>query len=112
MIVPAPEVRLVIATAASREEAERIARALVDARLAACVSLLPGLTSVYRWQGEVQTEQEILLLIKTTAASLDRAEAELRRLHSYQVPEFLVLRPEASAKPYLDWLLQSVSPAH
>ena len=110
MIVPATEARLILTTAGSREEAERIARALVDEQLAACVSIIPGLTSVYRWQGKVEAAPEILLLIKTTAANLTRLEEAIRRLHSYEVPEFIVLAPESASKPYLDWLLESAAP--
>ena len=109
MIVPATEARLILTTAGSREEAERIARALVDEQLAACVSIIPGLTSVYRWQGKVEAAPELLLLIKTTAANLTRLEEAIRRLHSYEVPEFIVLAPESASKPYLEWLLESAA---
>jgi periplasmic divalent cation tolerance protein len=111
MIVPATDVRLVLTTTSSRDEAEQIARALVDERLAACVNIVPGLTSIYSWKGETETADELLLVIKTTAANLEPLEAALRRLHSYEVPEFLVLTPESAAKPYLDWLLQSAVPS-
>ena len=110
MTVPANDVRLILTTASSRDEAEQIARSLVDERLAACVNVIPGLTSIYRWKGETETADELLLLIKTSAANLDRLEAALRRLHSYEVPEFLVLTPESASEPYLNWLLQSTSP--
>lgn len=111
MIVSAALVRLVLTTAGSREEAERIAAALVNGRLAACVNLIPGLTSIYRWQGAVETAAEVLLLIKTTVENLDRVEAELRRMHSYELPEFLVLHPAAGSQAYLDWLLHSTHPS-
>ncbi len=111
MPVPATEARMIMTTAGSRDEAERIARSLVDERLTACVSIIPGLTSVYRWQGKVEAAPEFLLLIKTTAANLTRVEEAVRRLHSYEVPEFLVLNPESASKPWLDWLLESCSPA-
>jgi periplasmic divalent cation tolerance protein len=110
MIVTAEEVRIVLSTAESREEAERIARALVEQRLAACVNLIPGLTSIYRWQGAVESADEILLLIKTTEANLKDLEAALRELHSYDVPEFLVLDAEAASSAYLSWLLESTNP--
>jgi periplasmic divalent cation tolerance protein len=107
MTVPATDSRLVLTTAVSQDEAERIARSLVDQRLAACVNIIPGVTSIYRWQGALETAAEILLLIKTTAANLDPLEAALHRLHSYEVPEFLVLTPESASRPYLEWLFQS-----
>ena len=109
MIVPATDARIVLTTAGSREEGENIARKLVDERLAACVNLVPGVTSIYRWKGDVETASEVLLVIKTTGASLERMESALRRLHSYEVPEFLVLTPEAAAQSYLDWLLPEAS---
>jgi periplasmic divalent cation tolerance protein len=111
MILPAPEVRVVLSTASSRDEAEQIAHTLVDAQLAACVNLVPGLQSIYRWQGAVETTDEVLLLIKTTTANLDRVESALRAAHSYEVPEYLVLAPESASEPYLRWLLESSQPA-
>ena len=111
MIVPASNIRLVMTTAGSREEAERIAETLVGERLAACVSLLPGVVSAYRWQGEVERADEILLLIKTVAENVGQVEAAVRRLHSYATPEFLILHPEAASESYLAWLLQSSAPA-
>jgi periplasmic divalent cation tolerance protein len=109
-MVSASEVRLVLSTAGSRDEAERLARALVEAQLAACVNLIPGLTSIYRWQGAVETADEVLLLIKTTAANVERVESALRAAHSYEVPEFLVLTPESGSEPYVRWLLESSQP--
>lgn len=102
------DIRIVLTTAGSRDEAERIAHALVDERLAACVNLVPGLTSIYRWQGAVESAGEILLLIKTNAQNLAALEGKLRELHSYDVPEFLVLIPDTASQPYLDWLRSSV----
>jgi periplasmic divalent cation tolerance protein len=109
-VIPATEVRLVLTTTGSRDEAEGIAHALLDERLAACVNIIPGLTSIYRWQGSVETAAECLLLIKTTGANLNRLDQTIRELHSYDVPEFLVLTPEFAGKLYLDWLIESVSP--
>lgn len=110
MIVPAPQVRLVVTTAGSREEAERIAEALVTEHVAACVSLAPGIVSTYRWQGETERAEEVLLLIKTVAENVEQVETTLRQLHSYEVPEFLVLHLESASQSYLDWLLHSASP--
>lgn len=107
MIVSAASVRLVLVTAGSREEAGRIAGALVEERLAACVNLVPGMASIYWWQGEVETAEEVLLLIKTTPENLGAVESTVRRLHSYQVPELLVLGPESAGDVYLEWLLQA-----
>jgi len=109
MIVPAADVRLVLTTTASRQEAERIARSLVEARLAACVNIIPGLTSIYRWQDAVETAGELLLVIKTTAANLAALEVAINRLHSYQMPELLVLTPESASEAYLDWLLDAAA---
>lgn len=94
-----------------RSKTPSASRALVEERLAACVNIVPGLTSIYRWHGAIETAGEILLIVKTTAANLDNLEAAIRRLHSYQVPELLALTPESASEPYLDWLLsQTTSP--
>lgn len=107
MIVSAAQARLVLTTAGSRDEADRLAAALVEAHLAACVSLIPGVASVYCWQEKVETADEVLLLIKTTVENLDAVEALLCRLHSYQLPELLVLHPDSAGHAYLDWLLSA-----
>src|SRR6185312_623096 len=104
----AASIRVALTTVGSLEEGRRIARALVERRLAACVNLVPNLTSVYRWQGAVEEAEEILLVMKTTEAQLAALEAAVRELHSYKVPEFLALRVEAASRPYLEWLLGSV----
>jgi periplasmic divalent cation tolerance protein len=104
------DARIVLSTAGSRDEAERLARLLVETHLAACVNLVPDLYSVFRWQGAVEGAEEVLLLIKTTAANLARVESALRAAHSYEVPEFLVLTPESASEPYLRWLIESTQP--
>lgn len=101
--------RIAFSTAGTIDEAHRLARLLVERRLAACVNLIPNLTSVYRWQGAIEETTEVLLLIKTTAEMLPALEAALRELHSYNVPEFLALKIEMGSQPYLDWLQSSVS---
>lgn len=111
MIVPTPSVRLVITTAGSRDEAGRIATALVEAHLAACVNIVPGVGSIYRWQGDVGTADEVLLLIKTTVENLDAVEAALRSLHSYELPELLVFQPDAASQAYADWLAAAARPS-
>ncbi|HEX3471907.1 MAG TPA: divalent-cation tolerance protein CutA [Silvibacterium sp.] len=104
-----PSACIVLSTAGSPEEAARISRALVERRLAACVSCLPGLASTYRWQGAIEEAREVLLIIKTSTERLTGLEAVLRELHSYEVPELLVLPVAAGSQPYLDWLLAAVS---
>lgn len=96
--------RIVFSTAPDPDEATRLGHTLVDERLAACVTLIPGARSIYRWQGEVETASETLLMIKTGIEQLPALEARLRTLHSYQTPEFLVLRVESGNADYLDWL--------
>jgi periplasmic divalent cation tolerance protein len=104
----APPVRIVLTTVANPEEAARLARTLVEERLAACATLIPGAQSIYRWQGKVESATETLLLIKTGTAQLAALEARLHELHSYQTPEFLVLAVDAASQPYLDWLQESL----
>lgn len=100
----APPARIVLTTAATHEEADRIGRALVEERLAACATLIPAAQSIYRWQGKVESSAETLLLLKTGPDQLPALEARLHELHSYQTPEFLVLAVESGSQPYLDWL--------
>ena len=96
--------RIVMTTAASSEEAERLGRTLVEERLAACATLVPAAQSIYRWQGQIESSQETLLLLKTTADHLPALEARLHELHSYQTPEFVVLAIESCSQAYLAWL--------
>ncbi|HVF49741.1 MAG TPA: divalent-cation tolerance protein CutA [Pyrinomonadaceae bacterium] len=98
----------VMITAGSREEAVRLAEMLVGARLAACVQILPEMESVYRWQGSVQREAEILLFAKTTAACFSELEREVRALHSYETPEIIALPINDASQPYLEWLVANV----
>jgi periplasmic divalent cation tolerance protein len=103
-----PPIRLVLTTTANPEEAARLGRTLVEERLAACATLIPGAQSIYRWQGEVESSAETLLLLKTGQEQLAALEARLHELHSYQTPEFLVLKVDAASQPYLDWLQESL----
>ena len=104
MLDTASTARIVLTTASNADEAQRIARTLVEERLAACATLLPAAQSIYRWQGKVETSSEILLLLKTSAEQLTSLEARLHALHSYDTPEFLVLRVDSGSRDYLDWL--------
>jgi periplasmic divalent cation tolerance protein len=99
---------VVLMTAASREEADRIAEMLVSKSLAACVQILPEIKSIYRWQGEVMREMEILLLAKTTKDRFDDLVSSVTAIHSYETPEIIALPISAAAEPYLKWLLDSL----
>ncbi len=96
-----------LVTAGTERQARAIARALVDDRLAACVNIVGPIRSVYRWGDAVEDEPEFLLLIKTRASLLGRVESRVIELHSYEVPEVLVLAPSDGSAPYLAWLLES-----
>jgi periplasmic divalent cation tolerance protein len=91
------------------KEARAIARSVVTKQLAACVNILLGpVESIYRWKGKIQKAREYLLVMKTTAARLKALEREIKRLHSYDVPEFVALRVTEGNKEYLDWMEESV----
>jgi periplasmic divalent cation tolerance protein len=100
--------RVVLTTCGSAEEARRIARELVERRLAACVNIVPQIESVYRWKGEVESASEWLLLIKTTADTWDSLRAAIGELHSYDVPECVAIAVEDGSAAYLDWIGESV----
>jgi periplasmic divalent cation tolerance protein len=95
---------LILCTCPDQVTAERIAETLVGERLAACVNLVPGLTSVYRWEGRIQRDTELLLLIKTRAAVYPLLEARIRELHPYQTPEIIALPIQTGTAAYLDWI--------
>jgi len=98
---------VVLVTCGSAAEAQRIARDVVERRLAACVNILPGaITSIYRWKGKVETARERLLLIKTSRKRLAKLQAAVERLHSYEVPEFIALPVVAGSRAYLKWMGQ------
>jgi periplasmic divalent cation tolerance protein len=99
---------LILATTDSEESAHRIAAALVEAREAACVSVLPGIRSIYRWQGKVCDEGELLLLIKTVAGEFEAVRTRIRQLHPYQVPEVIALPMMAGDPDYVRWLREQV----
>ena len=96
-------------TASNKGEASRIASTLVSERLAACVNVVSGIESVYRWQGEVTTDTETLMIIKTTDERYEQLEHRVRELHSYTTPEVIALRIERGSKAYLEWLRESVT---
>jgi periplasmic divalent cation tolerance protein len=100
--------RIALTTVGSIEDGRRMAHLFVERRLAACVNLIPSLTSIYRWQGAIEEAAEVLLVMKTTSGKLPALESAVRELHSYEVPEFIVLDAESVSQPYLDWLTDSV----
>ena len=102
---------LCLSTCPDVASAERIARVLVEERLAACVSRMPGVTSTYRWEGVIHDAVEVLLLIKTTRERFDALRTRLLALHPYTVPELIALDVAAGSPAYLDWLARSVAPA-
>ena len=99
---------LVYVTVSSSEEGGRIAKALVEERLAACVNQLPGVHSTYRWQGKIEESGEELLIIKTSSKLFKTLEQRVCELHSYAVPEVIAVPIIAGSKPYLQWLDEQV----
>jgi periplasmic divalent cation tolerance protein len=100
--------RIVLTTTGSEDEARKIARHLVDSHLAACVNIVAPVESIYRWQGKVETSQEWLLLVKTTAERFPAVRDAIGVLHSYDLPECIVLSIEDGSTLYLNWLADSV----
>ena len=100
--------RIVLVTCASVAEARRIGRSAVERKLAACANILVGVESIYRWKGKVERAREVLVVMKTTVARLRELEREVKRVHSYEVPEFVVLPIVAGSQEYLEWVGKSV----
>ena len=103
------EAIVVFMTAANGEEATRLAEMLVGAHLAACVQILPEMESVYRWQGKIERQSEVLLIAKTTRGKFDDLEREVRALHSYDTPEIVAVPIVTGSEPYLEWLSKAGS---
>jgi periplasmic divalent cation tolerance protein len=101
---------IVLSTCSSREEADRIARGLVEERLAACVNIVSGVSSVYRWQGAVQEDAEVLLIIKSRRDLLARLNERLAAMHTYEVPEAIAIPVVDGSEAYLDWLERELTP--
>jgi periplasmic divalent cation tolerance protein len=99
-----PEVRLVLTSVPDAEVGARLARTLVEERLAACVNLVPGVRSIYRWQGQLEDASEVLLLVKTRADRCAALAARIQALHPYELPEVLELAAGGGSAAYLDWV--------
>ena len=101
--------RIALTTCDTIEAATALARALVEERLVACVNVVPGVRSIYRWKGEIQEDGETLLVMKTDAAHLKALEQAVLRLHSYDVPEFIALSVDSGSEEYLNWVEDSLT---
>jgi len=102
------EAIVVFMTTANREEAARLAEMLVGARLAACVQILPEIESVYRWEGKVDRQSEVLLLAKSTRDKFEELDRQVRAIHSYDTPEIVAVPAAEVSEPYLKWLGESL----
>jgi periplasmic divalent cation tolerance protein len=102
--MPHTDALVILTTLSSDEEGVRLVRALLDRRLIACGTLLPGGRSIYRWQGKIADEPEVVLLLKTRSARLEAVKAAFAELHPYKVPELLALSVEAGLDRYLEWI--------
>jgi periplasmic divalent cation tolerance protein len=103
------DVVIVLTTLGADADAPALARVLVDERLAACVNILPPMTSIYRWKNAVEQDREQQVVMKTTAGRVAALEARLRQLHPYELPEFLVIPASGGSAAYLDWVRESIS---
>lgn len=110
MSTESSEAIVVLVTAANAAEAASLAEKLVGARLAACVQILPPMSSVFLWKGTIQYQKEILLIAKTERSRFEELEREVRALHSYETPEIIALPITAGSAPYLKWLSASLDP--
>jgi periplasmic divalent cation tolerance protein len=103
------ETIVVLSTCASAEEGAKIARLLVERRLAACVNVVPGVRSFYRWKGAVETADEVLLVMKSSRHLFAELNAALHSAHSYEVPECLALSPVEGSEAYLNWVAENLA---
>jgi periplasmic divalent cation tolerance protein len=95
---------VILSTCGSEDDAVKVGRALVEARVAACVNIVPKIRSIYRWKGELQDDTEWLLVIKSSRSLFERLKTELRKVHSYEVPEVLAIPVVDGSQEYLDWM--------
>ena len=107
--MPHTDATVVLTTVANDEEAVKLVRTLLDRRLIACGTLLPGARSLYRWQGKVADEKETVILLKTRSARVDALRSAFEELHPYKVPELLVLSVDSGLGKYIDWINEETS---
>ena len=100
------QVLLVYCAVPNTEEAKSIARLLINKKLAACCNVIPGLISIYRWEGKLEEENEVLLFIKTSSKKYEQLEKEIKMIHSYSVPEIIATPVVNASQAYLDWILE------
>ena len=103
------EVVICLTTFPDSEKARQIGTVWVESQLAACLNLLPGVESIYRWEGKTERSAEVLAIVKTTRGRLPELEASLHELHPYELPEFLILTPDGGSSEYLDWVRQGTA---
>lgn len=106
-----PQARIVLTTESTLEEANKLGRTLVEERLVACATLLPVVQSIYHWNDQIQSAPETMVLLKTSTDNLEQLEKRLKELHTYRVPEFLVLPVESGSAAYLGWLFGALAGA-
>ena len=109
--MPSEQVVIVLTTFPADGDADAFARTLVDERLAACVNVLPAMTSIYRWKGALETAGERQVIVKTAGATVERLQSRIKELHPYDVPEVLVLPVLDGSPDYLSWLVAESRPA-
>ena len=107
--MPHTDAIVVLTTVASEDEAVRLVRALLDRRIIACGTLMPGARSLYRWQGKTADEREVMVLLKTRSGCVDALKGAFGELHPYKVPELLALPVESGTEKYLDWIAGETS---
>eukprot|EP00088_Acartia_fossae_P025658 TRINITY_DN26461_c0_g1_i1.p1 TRINITY_DN26461_c0_g1~~TRINITY_DN26461_c0_g1_i1.p1 ORF type:complete len:136 (+),score=34.94 TRINITY_DN26461_c0_g1_i1:35-442(+) len=105
---PSEEFSMAFVTAPNQEKAKEIAGGLVSGKLAACVNIIPGITSVYEWKGKIETDPEVLMMIKTRTSRIEELTEFVRKNHPYDVCEVITTSIEGGNKPYLDWLAKTV----
>jgi periplasmic divalent cation tolerance protein len=105
----ADNIIIVLVTASSKKEAEKIARATIQKKLAACVSILPSVTSIFRWQGKVQRCREALIILKTRSSRYRPLEKAICSMHSYDVPEMITIQVEKGLPQYVEWVIRETT---